>query len=216
MLNNIAWSCYKGEVPKVVDPDVRREAVVEAVFRVVHRYGLAQASLSNVANEAGLAIGSVRHYFASHAELMLFAMQAMSDRVGERLLRHAAVALGPDPGDPRALIQAMLGELLPLNEEQHREAVVWLEFVTAARTDPQLQPHARRVYDGTRTVVARVLTRTREAGRLRDGLDIAVETERLCALIDGLTVSAALQPDRLDASTMGRVLSGHLDSLTTW
>lgn len=202
-------------MPKVVDPDARREAVVEAVFRVVYRDGLAQASLRNVAAEAGLAIGSVRHYFGSHAELMTFAMNAMIDRVSERLLRHVSRLRGPDPGDRRALVAELLGELLPLSDDRRREAVVWLEFAAAARTDPRLRPLAQRAHDGMRQLVTRVLTGARQSGRLRRGTDITVETERLCSLVDGLTVTAVLHPDRLGATTMRTVLSRHLDSLTS-
>lgn len=201
-------------MPKVVDPVTRREAVVEAVFRVVYRDGLARASLRNVADEAGLAIGSVRHYFSSHAELMDFAMNAMIDRVSGRVMQHVTRAQGPEPGDRRALVAELLGELLPLTEDRRREAVVWLEFAAAARTAPRLRPLAQRTHDGMRQMVSRVLTAARENGRLRRGADIAVETERLCALVDGLTVTAVLQPEHLDAATMRTVLSRHLDSLT--
>ncbi|MFI9589760.1 TetR family transcriptional regulator [Nonomuraea sp. NPDC052265] len=44
--------------------------VAGTVFGVVRRAGFEQASLRNVAEEAGLAIGSVRHYFAGHTELI--------------------------------------------------------------------------------------------------------------------------------------------------
>ncbi|WP_410661099.1 hypothetical protein [Amycolatopsis sp. lyj-112] len=48
----------------------------------------------------GLAIGSVRHYFNGHDELLVFAMRALGDRLEARLLRHIPHLL--DPATPRA------------------------------------------------------------------------------------------------------------------
>ncbi|MEU4725872.1 TetR family transcriptional regulator C-terminal domain-containing protein [Nonomuraea dietziae] len=199
-------------MPKVVDPEARREEVAEAVFRVVRRDGLEQASLRNVADEAGLAIGSVRHYFAGHTELMVFAMQAMNERVVRRLLEHVEKLETTD--DRLPIVESMLAELLPLDERRREEATIWLAFATAARTRPELRPHAEASYDGLRRLVFKVLDGARRSNRLREGADLEVEVERLCALIDGLTVHAVLHPDRMDAETMTRVLRRHLQSLT--
>lgn len=212
MLNKLAEACYNGNVPKIVDPEARREEVVEAVFRVVRRHGLEQASLRNVAEEAGLAIGSVRHYFAGHTELMVFAMQAMAERVERRLLEH--VERLATAADRMPVAESMLAELLPLDERRRDEATIWLAFATAARTRPELRPHAEEAFDGMRRLVRRVLDGARALGRLREDADLEVETDRLCALIDGLTVQAVLHPDRVDAGTMTRALRAHLASLT--
>lgn len=193
-------------MPKVVDPETRRDDVVEAVFRVIRRDGLEQASLRNVAAEAGLAIGSVRHYFAGHGELMVFAMRAMASRVERRLLAHLETL----PVDPAS----MLSELLPLDETRRDEVTVWLAFTMAARTRPELRPLATEVYDGTRRLVTRILEGAEQRGRLRANLDHALETERLCALIDGLCVEGVLQPDRMNPSTMTKTLRLHLTALS--
>lgn len=211
-------------MPKVVNPEARRLAVTEAVFRVICRDGLEGATLRNIAEEAGLAIGSVRHYFTGHTDLTVFALAALRDRVTARILGHVERLLPADPADStvdqrpeveelRAEVEELLAEFLPLDEQRRQEIVVWLEFVTAARTRPELQGHARELYDGMRMVVGRVLDRARRTGRLRDDLDIAVESERLSALLDGLAMNAVLQPDRLPPDMIRRILAVHLDSL---
>ncbi|MGC5014270.1 TetR/AcrR family transcriptional regulator [Streptosporangium sp. DT93] len=206
-------------MPKIVDPGERRLAVVEAVFQVVERDGLEQASLRNVAAEAGLAIGSVRHYFDGHAELMVFAMRAMSERVRNRLVAHAERLLGADapprePHERQEAVVRMLAEVLPLDRERTRETVVWLAFVTAARTRPELRSHADELYDGLLSLVTRVLRGARDAGRLPGDADVALESRRLCALLDGLSLQAVLHPGRLDAEAMLAVLRRHLTALT--
>ncbi|MDP9864534.1 MULTISPECIES: TetR/AcrR family transcriptional regulator [Streptosporangium] len=206
-------------MPKIVDPQERRRAVVEAVFRVVERDGLEQASLRNVAAEAGLAIGSVRHYFTAHSELMVFAMRAMSERVTGRLVAHADRLLDADapltPHERRETAIRMLAEVLPLDGERRREAVVWLAFVAAARTRPELRPHTDELYNGLLALTTRVLEGARRAGRLRSDADIALEARGLCALLDGMSLQAVLHPGSLDPETMLMVLRRHLAALTT-
>ena len=60
---NVARLCYKGNVPRVVDPIERRNRLAQAVWRVVRREGLERASVREVAREAGVSMGSLRHYF---------------------------------------------------------------------------------------------------------------------------------------------------------
>jgi AcrR family transcriptional regulator len=201
-------------VPKIVDPEERRRLVAQAIFTVVVRDGLANASLRGIAGEAGLAIGSVRHYFTNSDEMILFALRALVDRIGTRILAHAELAIAErDRGKRRVLTARLLGELLPLDETRYTESAVWLAFAAEARTSPKLRPHVREMYDGTRVLVGKVLTRSRELGGLADHVDIAVETERLTALIDGLMTNGVLQPDRMTPDLMTTVLDTHLDSI---
>ncbi|MEV0680645.1 TetR family transcriptional regulator C-terminal domain-containing protein [Actinosynnema sp. NPDC050436] len=194
-------------MPKVVDAESRRRAVAEAVFRVVRAHGLDQASLRNVAEEAGLAIGSVRHYFTDHDELLVFALEELTERVERRVL--ARVELIHAAGTPRGRrdgVADLLGELVPLDPDRHDESVVWLEFSRAARTRPALAPGARRLHAGLRLIARRVLERAGVP-------DVAVEAERLAALLDGLAVNAVLQPDLTTPDVIRAVLSRHLDGL---
>lgn len=198
-------------MPKKVDPEARRDEVVDAVFQVVRRAGFEQASLRNVAEEAGLAIGSVRHYFDGHTDLMVFAMRASLDRVSARLMERVGPLLATeDPGERAEGVERMLAELLPLDERRREEATVWLAFTMASRTRPELRPLAQEAYDGMRRLVRRIvdgIARHRPVG------DPVVETERLCALIDGLTLEGVLHPDRMTPELMLRALRRHLQTL---
>ncbi len=181
-------------MPKIVDPHERRQAVAEAVFRVIER-----------------------HYFASHAELMEFAMRAMVERVSARLVTHAdrllAAATPLTWAEQREAVVAMLAEVLPLDEERRRECVVWLAFVTAARTRPELRASADQPYDDMVELTTRVLRGAERAGALRDDVDIDLEARRLCAVLDGLSLHGVLHPTRLDPDTTLAVLRRHLAGL---
>ncbi|GAA2662309.1 TetR/AcrR family transcriptional regulator [Streptomyces vastus] len=204
-------------MPKHVDPDARRRLVVDALFRVVVREGLQRTSLRAVASEAQLNIGSLRHYFASQQDLMRFAMQSMLDRVGSRLLEHVERIgdLGRRPRPEQLQLAAgLLAELLPLDEHRRAEVTVFLDFNTAARTSPAFGDLSRQAAEGERRLVRRVLTRLDASGALRPGLDTDVETERLTALLDGLSLSAVLHPEILNPRECVDVLLTHLGDLS--
>ncbi|MFI9201972.1 TetR/AcrR family transcriptional regulator [Streptomyces sp. NPDC053048] len=201
-------------MPKIVDPEARRRAVADAVFRVAGRDGLENASLRNVAEEAGLAVGSVRHYFASHSELMLFAMRELARRVDARVRGRAERLLAAPSGPDRAaLLEELLAEFLPLDAARHDEAVLWLAFSTAARVRPDLRPRADELHAGMRELIDRVLREGRHHGGFPEDLDAPLEALRLLALLDGLTLTAVLQPGRVTPDDMRRVLRLHLLSL---
>ncbi|MEU5543786.1 TetR/AcrR family transcriptional regulator [Streptomyces sioyaensis] len=201
-------------MPKIVDPVERRRAVAQAVLSVAARQGLEQASLRNVADEAGLAIGSVRHYFADHDELIAFAMRELSQRIGDRIRTHAERLLARDGRtDRRAATEELLAEFLPLDEARRQEAALWLVFTAAARTRPELRPCAAEMQADLHTLMSRVLYEARGAGGMPDGLDIELESTRLAALLDGLALQATLLPDRYPPKLLRQVLRRHLDAL---
>jgi AcrR family transcriptional regulator len=210
----LAQSCYNSNVPKIVDPVARRRAVAQAVLSVVTRHGLEHASLRNVADEAGLAIGSVRHYFADHDELMTFTMRELSQRISDRIRTHAERLLAPDGRtDRRAATEELLAEFLPLDEARSKEAALWLAFTAAALTRPELRPCAAEMQADLHTLMSRVLHEARCAGGLPAGMDVELESTRLAALLDGLTLQATLLPDRYPPKLLRQVLRRHLDAL---
>ena len=98
-------------VPKIVDAEARRQEVVEAVFRIIASDGLERASLREVADEAGLAVGSVRHYFASSDELLIHSFAVVIDRIAGRLEEAFAVVESLDNGSAEhdAAVLTLLG-----------------------------------------------------------------------------------------------------------
>lgn len=203
----LARLCYKGPVPKVVDPVERRRELVGAVLRVVRRDGLEQASVRNVAREAGLSMGSLRHYFVSQSELMVFAFRTVIDRIGARLAR-----LEAEP-DPRRRAERVLAELLPLDDDRRAENEVWLAFTSRAMVDPSLRALRDEGYDALQAGCRAILAELSAAGLAPT--DVRAEAERLHAWLDGLAVHAAMRPDLYTADKLTAAITYHLDMLAT-
>ncbi|MDR7082333.1 AcrR family transcriptional regulator [Arthrobacter ginsengisoli] len=207
-------------MPKFVDAALRRQEVVEAVFRIVAADGLERASLREVADEAELAVGSVRHYFASSEELLLHSFGVVVDRIVSRLTAADERRSEARPGTPEhhQHVLTLLGEFLPLDEERAVDSCVWMAFKNAARTRPFLAPAADRSHRAVAAIVGRLVMDlaaadpdNTDAGR--DQQRLVTEAERLLATLDGLTMHALLQPEWMTAQMCRDVLEAHLTEL---
>jgi AcrR family transcriptional regulator len=206
-------------MPKFVDAALRRQEVVEAVFRIVAADGLERASLREVADEADLAVGSVRHYFASSDELLAHSFGVVVDRIAGRLdaAEDRLAETAPGSAEHRRGVLTLLGELLPLDEERAVDACVWMAFKNAARTRPFLAAEADRSHRTVAAVVGRLMMDLAavDAAGGTDGPQqrLVTEAERLLATLDGLTMHALLQPEWMTAQMCHDVLEAHLASL---
>lgn len=211
--------CYKRIMPKIVDPDQRRELIADALYAIVVRDGIGKVSLRAIAEEAGLAIGSIRHYFTTREGILRFAVETLVERVGARLEARLAELLPKlgagmlDREDAKDRTVDFLSELLPLDRVRHRESVVWLAFEEAARTDPALADVFTISVSSTRELMLRTLEGMSGRGALPSDVDLELEADSLAALIDGLTLRATLHPDVLPADRAREVLSAHLTRL---
>jgi AcrR family transcriptional regulator len=194
-------------MPKLVDHEQRRRELAGAVWRVIRSRGIDAASIRNVANEAGWSAGALRHYFSTQSELLTFAMQMVVERIEARV-----AALEP-PADARRAVEQRLHELLPLDEERRAENEVWLAYAGRALVDPQLRARHEEVDEALREACVGALGELDRAGRLRPGLDLELEAERLHGLLDGLALHTAMRPDRVAPALIRSVLARHLDSL---
>ncbi|MGR0159395.1 TetR/AcrR family transcriptional regulator [Paenarthrobacter nitroguajacolicus] len=201
-------------MPKIVDAEARRHEVVQAVFRIIASDGLERASLREVADEAGLAVGSVRHYFASSDELLVFSFGAVIDRIAGRLEK-ALVSVeeaSPESSEQNNAVLNLLGQFLPLDEELAVDACVWMAFRHAARIKPVLAAEAERSHRAVAAVVGRLIMLLSPGGADAQQT-LVTEAERLLATMDGLCMHALLQPEWMTAEMCSDVLTAHLRSL---
>lgn len=198
---------------------------MEAVKRIVVADGLERVSLREVAAEAGLAVGSVRHYFETSAELLVHAFEAVVDGVLARLSAPGGdvagtggdlagtggdfAGAGGDFAGEEAVV-AQVCQLLPLDADRAVDLCVWTEFRLAARTRPELESTAERSHRGIAALLGRSLL------ALRPGLgqdDLVREAERLLATVEGLGLHAMLHGRWLDAALCTDVLRAQVASI---
>ncbi|MBR2563199.1 MAG: TetR family transcriptional regulator [Paenibacillus sp.] len=194
-------------MPKIVDHDKQRVLVAEAAWRVIRRNGMEQASVRNIAEEAGISVGSMRHYFSTQSELLLFAMNLVSERVTARIQNMSF------DGPPMEHMKQLLLEFMPNTDEKMAEMEVWYAFTAKSKTDPLFKELADTVYNDIRRAVEMVIISMVQLNIFHSDLNQEVEIERLYALVDGLSIHAVLRPDQMNSDLMEEILTLHLTSL---
>jgi AcrR family transcriptional regulator len=193
-------------MPKLIDHEVRRAEIAEALWRIVMREGVSGVSVRDVAAEAGISSGSLRHVFADKEELLAYSMELIYRRVGERI-----VAL-PPADDPLSRAMAVIAEVLPLDERRTVEMRVNLALVTDAVAHPRLAAVARSAHDGLRQLCRRVISGLADEGLVSPTRDLDAEAIRLHAVVDGIAFHLVLG-DNDSPSTARTIVEQHLRDL---
>jgi TetR/AcrR family transcriptional regulator, transcriptional repressor of bet genes len=196
-------------MPRRVDHDERRRHIGAAVLRLIATGGLEAASLRNVAAEAGVSMGTVQHYFTTKQQMLDFAQRHNYERATMRI--PALLAHVPEPRTTRALLRALLIDLLGLEGESREGARMGAAMLAYAVIDPQAAATARVAYDGLTGFLATQLKAAQDNGELPGHTDTAHAARHLCAVVQGLCGPAlvgACTPDQALA-----VLDDHLASL---
>ncbi|WP_354702176.1 TetR/AcrR family transcriptional regulator [Paraconexibacter sp. AEG42_29] len=207
-------------MPKVVDHEARRAAIVAALWRVVQRDGMAGTSVRTVAAEAGISAGALRHYFGTQDALLRLAVESMTDAVAGRV-QARLTALGDFRSRPAAerldALAAILEEVAPLDARRRAEFEVWLELVLLARTSPDLRPVALAAHRDIRSICVSVVMALAEDQRTlvagyRDPV-LRRRTDALHGLLDGLCLHLALYPGETSGARVRAALREHLEGL---
>jgi len=197
--------CYNVYMPRYVDETARRRLIAEATMRLVAADGLQAASVRRIADEAGLSMGSLRHYFRSQDELIVYTMRLIRDRVRDRIQK-----LDLPPDDPVAAATTLLSELIPLDRDRMAEFEVWLALSGRSLVNPALAEVREQSDTDIRRLCERVVRWF--CGDAEDER-IRLETERLYALVDGLALHRAMQPDATTTEAVVATLRRHLEAL---
>ncbi|UQX89002.1 TetR/AcrR family transcriptional regulator [Jatrophihabitans telluris] len=160
----------------------RREQVLAAFARCIARMGFAGTSLEDVAAEAGLARGHVRHYLGNRHDQVLAltewistADQAEFDKVH-------------DAPDDAARVQAVMRYLFDASfYEPGEDQAVLLALFEEARRDDALRKMFLDGYDDILTTMSRALTSVDESMTAARSKDIAYLM--LCAAVGNAHLS---------------------------
>jgi len=192
-------------MPRRIDAGERTAEIAAAALRVLERDGLPGLSVRGVAAEAGIAAASLRRAFPTQHALREYCLELIEERARIRI---AALGLTGRP-----LADALLAQLLPLDEERRTELVAQVQLGVLALTDDELRPAAARLSAAVDRACRGAIGILAEAGEFGDGRDPEYEAQRLRALLDGIAMHGLWGGDPRGASGMLGMLARHLDEL---
>ncbi|MUK89809.1 TetR family transcriptional regulator [Ornithinibacillus sp. L9] len=194
-------------MPKIVDHEKRKIKIAEATWKVIVEDGLEHATVRKIANASGMSVGSLRHYFPSQSELLLFSMELVSERVKQRAIHKKY------EGPPLEMLMDALCELLPIDEDRTIEMEVWFVFSAKTLVDSKLEALNEKVYLEMNKGIGNVVQMLQTLKLAKDDLNPSIEIDRLHALIDGLSLHHLLHPKTFTKDRMIHTLKYHLQSL---
>lgn len=179
----------------------RRAELLAAVVRVIARRGYADTRFQDVADEAGVAVGTLQHHFGTRRRMLLEALQTWIDETDAQV-----EVLRTGQGDPWERLQVLLVYLGTRLGERVDSWRMWLDFLGAALRDPELRGSGRRSNMRWITAIADVVREGEAAGVFEPVAPAEEVADVLGALFDGI----ALQIYALDSDASGSELVDRL------
>jgi AcrR family transcriptional regulator len=171
-------------MPKKVDHSERREAFLQAAYRVIKKHGFAGVTVRSVAKEAGFTTGALVHYVDSMDQLLVEASEYSARDVRARM--EAAEVLP----DPLISLREVLYLALPSDEDKRGNWNYFLGFWERSVYNAAVRKVTHLRYVEWIKRVGKLIRRATVAGDLADDIDI-LEASRACvALIDGIAIQA--------------------------
>jgi AcrR family transcriptional regulator len=194
-------------LPKIVDWEARKDEILEATWRVIARDGLARTTVRAIALEANCSQGILSHYFDDKLDILASALLLSHRRVRERTEEKVRDLKG------LAALRIALLEALPLDAERELEARIEVSFWGRMLSDAKLIDLGRSEVDLLRDRLRGHLLEARDAGELRDDLDLDLATQGLIILIDGVSVERVHFPKSVPPTRQLKLLELRMTEL---
>lgn len=186
----------------------RRIEVSEAVWKVIVREGLDRTSIRAIARELDCTTGVVTHYFRDKQELILFAL----DRVTEKL-QQAMQKVAEQPLSVDRLVE-MLCAFLPLDNKRQEILKVWVAFLGYAVGRESLMLEHQASAGELREVIMQELKTLQSAKKIRQDIDAGVEANSLLALVNGIALDSLIQKKCLNSKQQKMVIQRYFNGIT--
>lgn len=194
-------------MPKIVDHDQKRKIIAEKAWAIIEKEGIEKASIRRIAQEAGMSAGALRHYFSTQDELLLFLIEYYLGKGKERSdhMQWSTNTL--------QAVKEILLELVPVDQEKQTETGIWLVFAVRSLTSAVLQTKKDQLIEGEYTLMEALINMLIQAGYISNEINIEIETLRLSAMIEGLSIHALLRPDIFTSEKIEQIITHHLHEL---
>lgn len=182
-------------VNRPADAEAQQTAISEALWRVMSRGGPQSLSLRAVAAEAGCTTGLVTSRFPNKQALLIHARQMLDERTSR-----AMDAVEADIDDPREALRRLL-EISVLGDEF--DSRVWLGYLAATLSDPDLAEVQVEANHGFLEAVERLLVRARPG---LAAAEVTTSAIGIVSLVTGVAALSTADPAHYSAVQMRRLI----------
>ncbi|ANY10836.1 TetR/AcrR family transcriptional regulator [Pseudonocardia sp. HH130630-07] len=165
--------------------DQRRGEILAAVGQLAAEHGPLAVSQSAVAAVAGVSPGRVQHYFPSKDEMLTAAFEDLNARSSVRVRERVGCDLSS--AVPRAVLEAVLTELIPYDEVTRAHVQFRQAYTALALHHDEVATRLRSRYQHLHCDdLAGLIRRDQETGVIDGGAQPHAIAVRLSALAEGL------------------------------
>jgi AcrR family transcriptional regulator len=166
-----------------VGNDERRDAILDAAWRLIAERGYHQVRVQDIARMCGTSTGTVHYYFPVKEDVLREALRYCVQKAFERQSVHLREIDGA-----RERLLALIEMQLPVPGQVRDEWSVWLQFWAEASLREELRPVHNAFYARWSETVVRIVKRGQRQGVFGD-----VDPEEFAILFTSLTDGAAIQ-----------------------
>ncbi|MFA0088101.1 transcriptional regulator BetI [Vibrio sp. 10N.286.49.C2] len=189
-------------MPKVGMPEIRRPQLVEATMAVIDEVGLSGASVALISRKAGVSAGIINHYFGGKHGLLEETMRSVLRQLSATSIKHLRAVEGQDV---TARVKAIVAANFDGYQVESKVTKTWLAFWAQSMHDKDLyrlqRVNERRLLSHLRRELKQVLPEA-QAKFVAQGI---------AALIDGIWLRGALNPDGICAQKAQLIIADYLD-----
>lgn len=189
---------------KRTDADARRQHIVDAASACVRRSGFHGASMSEIANTAGLSVGQIYRYF-ENKEAIIEAIVARDTAEMRDIFGELIGAKGP-------LLDAILDKCCAAVDDAHDRdrTALTLEVVAEAARNPAVARIVQAADTEQRPLKLEIIARTAPSDC--SDAELRARSEVISMLFDGMIVAAVKHP-HVDRDCVAEVMRGVLTHL---
>lgn len=169
-------------MPKKVDHSERREAFLQAAYRIIKKHGFAGVTVRAVAKEAGFTTGALVHYVDSMDQLLVEASEYSARDVRDKMEKAEALP------DPLLSLREVLYLALPSDEDKRGNWNYFLGFWERSVYNAAVRKVTHLRYAEWLKRTARLIRRAKAAGDLAQNVDVPKAARACVALIDGIAI----------------------------
>lgn len=167
------------------DTDGRRDELLSAAAAVIARVGFDRVRLRDVADEAGVSIGMLQHYFKTRERLGRDAFAYVCRDRAARITETSAQAT-----TSWERLETYLRDALDWPNLRDI-AQTWLGICAAGSRDPALKRQTALIFEIWRTPLLRAIQEGTEQGELQPIVSAEAAADAILAMIDGAEVRIA-------------------------
>ncbi|WP_411955046.1 TetR/AcrR family transcriptional regulator [Alkalibacillus sp. S2W] len=198
-------------MPKKIDHTERKDHIIEAMFRIVHRSGFEKATLREIAKEADLSLGSVQHFFPKQGDIYIDAIEEIYSRFKARM---DEIDQHNDESVFDNAVRMIKQIVQASTEEERMENDIWMKFSIMATMNPDYHEAKNKSREVNYSFAKEIVTMLSENGYLSEDESIDEAANTLTIFIHGLVFETVMYDELYDEEKIDGEVRRYLNGIT--